>query len=541
MAIRVVPLGGVGEFGANSLLVEAEGGEAVLVDVGAAFSELEPFGVAYELPDFGALAGAAVQGILVTHGHDDHARGFAEAVAAFPSAAVVGSRATLARLQLAAEGFSTREWQPVAGGATVPLAGFQVEVANVSHSIPGTVAARLRGEDGTLVVASDFRLAPSALAETTEVETLARWGEEGVDCLLLDATNALVPGPLPEEATVAGTIEELVATAAGAVVGITFASHVGRFRQLARAAVACGRVVVPVGRGLEETLSVQAGLGGLDLPPGSVRPFRSLARLPRERVLLAVTGSQGEAGSVFPRVASDSLPGFRLAAGDLVLHCARVIPGNERRVADFLDHCTRRGARVVTQAEAPVHVSGHPPQDELRRTIELLHPRTVVPIHGRRRNLEALAELARSLGCRTVVVENGAELLCRAGDVGPSGVVRGVGRVLVGDAEGATLDSATVRQRRALGRGGLVVASLAVARREGRVLGEPQLQCLGLDLPAGVRTALLRDLAAEASRLAQQRTSDGESVRSTISRWLRSELRRRTGRRPSTVVLVSEC
>ncbi|NWF99411.1 MAG: ribonuclease J [Thermoanaerobaculaceae bacterium] len=453
---------------------------------------------------------------------------------------MAGSRATLARLQLAVDE-SPLEWQRLAGGGALPLAGFQLEVASVSHSIPGTLAARLQGEGGTVVVASDFRLAPSALAEATEVETLARWGEEGVDLLLLDATNALLPGPLPEEATVASTIEGLVAAARGAVVGVTFASHVGRFRQLARAAVACGRTVVPVGRGLEEALSLQAGLGGLDLPPGSIRSFRSLPRLPREQLLLVVTGSQGEAGSVFPRVATDTLPGFRLTAGDLVLHCARVIPGSERRVADLFDHCVRRGARVVTQAEAPVHVSGHPPQEELRRTIELLRPRTVVPIHGRRRNLEGLAELARSLGCRTAVVENGAELVCRRGEVAPSGVLRGVGRVLVGEAEGAVLDSVTVRQRRTLARTGLIVASLALARREGRVVGDPQLQCLGVELPAGVRTGLLRDLAAEASRLAQERARDGESVRSTISRWLRSELRRRTGRRPSTVVLVSEC
>ncbi len=539
MATRLVPLGGLGEFGANSLLVEGEGDEALLVDAGAAFSDLEPYGVAYELPDFGALA-VPPQAVLLTHGHDDHARGVADVVAAFPNLAVAGSRATLARLRRD-EGMAG-EWRGVelAAERRATLAGFEVEVLPVSHSIPGTLLVRLRSDSGTLVLASDFRLAPSALAETTSLEQLAAWGEAGVDLLLLDATNALVRGPLVAEATVAAAIEEQVAAARGAVVGVTFASHLGRFRQLARAAVASGRRVVPVGRGLDESLAVQAELGGLDLPPGSVRSLRSIARLPREGLLLVATGSQGEPGSGLARIAGDAVAGFRLAPGDLVLHCARIIPGNERRLADLFDHCVRRGARVVTADEVPIHVSGHPPQDELRQVVRLLRPRTVVPVHGRRRHLEAVGALCRDEGCAWVVVENGAELAWHGASVQSTGVYRGVGRLLVGEAAGTVLDPVTLRQRRHLGANGLVVATLS-RRQGGQDPCAPQLHFVGLDVSAETRRGLLADLAREARHLLAAPVGDGEALRSTMSRWLRREVRRRTGRRPSTVVVVAEC
>lgn len=540
MVVRLLPLGGLGEFGANALLIEAEPGRRLLVDAGASFSELEPFGVAYEVPDFAALAPAAPEALLVTHAHDDHARGVPQVVAAFPEIVVAASRATAARLRRAVDFADGRKPEELPSRSPFELAGVATDVIPVSHSIPGGVIARFVCDVGTAVFASDFRLAPSALGETTSLDALTAWGDQRVDLLLLDSTNAFVPGPLVEESLVAEALEELIAGARGAVVGVTFASHLGRFCQLARAAVACGRVVVPVGRGLDEALAVQADLGGLGLPPGSVRPLRSITRIPREQLVLVATGSQGEAGSGLARIAGDQLAGFALHPGDLVLHCARVIPGSERRVAELFDHCVRRGARVVTAAEAPTHVSGHPPRDELATVISLLRPRFVVPLHGRRRNLEAVAELARTHGCRAVVVENGAELSWRAGSLAPTGEFGGVGRILFEDPEGVELDPVALRQRRALGRNGLIVASFALSSRDPGSVADPEIHLLGLDLPAGLKASLARDLGAEARRARALGSADAASLRSTMGRLLRSEVRRQTGRRPVTVVLISE-
>jgi ribonuclease J len=540
MAARLVALGGLGEFGANSLLIEGDAGGGVLVDAGAAFSDLAAFGVGYEVPDFGSLGGPGPAAVLVTHAHDDHIKGLAFVRDAFGGAEVVASRTTLAwaRRALAdGEPLPTRELK---GGMELVAGRFTVECLPVSHSIPGAVVLRLRGEEGTLVVATDLRIAASALGETTSEEALEAWGRAGVDLLLLDSTNALVDEEPPDEGRVAAALAEQIRAASGAVIAVSFASHLGRFRQVAMGAAACGKVVVPVGRGLVESLEVQGQLGGLKLPPGLVRPARELPQLQRDRVVVVATGSQGEPGSAFSRLSMDVLPGLRLRAGDTVLHAARVIPGNERRLAQLFDQCVRRGARVVTAAEAPIHASGHPHRRELERLLELTRPRVVVPVHGRRRHLEAVAMLARRRGIACVVAENGEELGWSGDAVAPTGEIRQVGRILLDDVGDEVLDPAVLHHRRSLAREGLVVAVLPCRCEAHGGLGEAQLHISGLDLPASLRDHLLSGLAAELGRAGALARRDPEWLRSTMSRWLRRELRRRTRRRPVVVALVVE-
>jgi ribonuclease J len=543
MATRLLALGGLGEFGANSLLIEPESGGNLLIDAGAAFSDLAAFGVGYEVPDFAALGGHAPQAVILTHAHDDHIKGLAFLREAFPGVEIFGSRTTLAWARRAlsnGEPMATHVLHELKGG-TDPCAGqFEVEALPVSHSIPGAVVLRLEGEPGTLVLATDLRLAPSALGETTSLEALARWGDAGVDVLLLDATNALVETEPPGEDRVAAAVEEQVRGARGAVIAVSFASHLGRFRQVAMAAAQAGRVVVPVGRGLVESLEVQGQLGGLRLAPGLVRPARELPKLPRDRVVVVATGSQGEPGSAFSRLAVDLLAGLCLRQGDTVMHAARVIPGNERRLAHLFDHCVRRGARVVTAAEVPIHVSGHPHRAELERLLDLIRPRVVVPVHGRRRNLEAVADIARRRGITAVVAENGEELAWQGKEVTASGEVRQVGRILLDDVGEEVLDPAVLHHRRSLAREGLVVAVLPCSCTGQGPVGDLQLHVSGMPLSPAVRDHLLAGLTGELARSGALARRDPEWLRSTMSRWLRSELRRRTRRRPVVVALVVE-
>lgn len=536
MTVRLVPLGGLGEFGANSMLLE-EGNERVLIDAGAAFSDLETFGVGYEVPDFAALGEARPTSVLFTHGHDDHIKGLGALLEAVPQVAVWGTRATLARARLAGIAFAGH---PLGSPGSVRLTDWSVEAVAVSHSIPGTVVLRVTTGEGRVVIATDLRLAPSALGEETPVEALAAWGRDGVDVLLLDGTNALVEREPPSEAVVAETLTEFVRAASGAVVAVTFASHVGRFKQLALAAATAGRVVVPVGRGLVETLDVQATTAAMDLPFALVRRARELPELPHSKLMLVATGSQGEAGSAFSRLAVDQLAGFRLAAGDTILHAARVIPGSERRLAHLFDHCVRRGARVTTASEAPIHASGHAHRPELAALLDLLRPGWVIPVHGRRRHLEAVAELAAAHGCRAVVVENGEEIAWSEGKVEPTGERRGVGRVLLDDVGEAVLDSAMLRDRRIMAQEGVVVAVLARRQGNGAAGAAPRIHAFGLDLEETLRRGLERDLATEIGRGGPLARSDPEWLRSTMTQWLRSELRRRARRRPAVVALVTE-
>ncbi len=537
---KLVALGGLGEFGANSLLLEDDAGARTLIDAGAAFSDLADFGVGYEVPDFAALGGSGPAAVVLTHAHDDHVKGLAFLREAYAQIEVVASRTTLTWVRRALGDGAAIAGRELKAAVRTEVGPFAVEALPVSHSIPGAVAIRAEGSDGTLVLATDLRLAPSALDETTSEEALARWGDAGTGVLLLDSTNALVETAPPSEATVAAALEEQVRKAPGAVITVSFASQLGRFRQVARAAASVGRLVVPVGRGLVESLEVQGRLGGLGLPPGLVRPARELPQLPRDRVVVVATGSQGEPGSAFSRLGVDLLPGLRLRPGDTVLHAARIIPGNERRLAVLFDHCVRRGARVVTAAEAPIHASGHPHRAELQRLLELLRPSWVVPVHGRRRHLEAVAELARGRGIRTLVVENGEEVAWSSRGVAATGALRQVGRILLDDVGEEVLDPAILSHRRSLAREGLVVAVLPCSRSGGAPIAAVQLHVSGMPMDAALKDRLEASLGAEVARAGTLARRDPDWLRSTMTRWLRSEVRRRTRRRPVVVALVVE-
>ncbi|GBC79376.1 Ribonuclease J [bacterium HR09] len=536
MSLTFWPVGGLGEFGANCLVLDVPSGLRVVLDTGVALGTLEEYGVSYEVPDFAALAGQNPALALLTHAHDDHLKGLPFFAGVFPETPLAASPGTWPWIRRLLE--EPREGLKL-GGAPLHLDGLRVDALPVSHSIPGSVLLRLQTAWGTVMVATDFRLAPSALGETTDREVLARWGKEGVDVLFLDATNALVTEPPPSEEVVATTLAELVAEAPGAVVAVSFASHAGRFFQLVQAARAAGKVVIPLGRGIEEMLSVQLGQGTFALPPGVVRSPRELARLPREKLVLVVTGSQGEPTSVFPRLAMDELPVFKLAPGDVVIHAARVIPGNEKRLDNIFDHCVRRGARVVTAHEAPTHASGHAPAPELATVLDLLRPRWVVPIHGRLRQLSELQRLARAHGARSLVVENGRVFRYGAGVLEETGELRPVGRLLV-DADQETLDSAVVWERKAAAKGGVVVAVAAIPSDPKVPLPNPHIECFGLRLPGINRAHLAAELGGFLRQESSPLAKDPENVRAKMQAWLRSELRKRLGKKPRVVALTVE-
>lgn len=285
-------------------------------------------------------------------------------------------------------------------------------------------------------------------------------------------------------------------------------------------------------------LAVQEVAGGLSLPPGTVRPPRELARLPRERLVIVATGSQGETGAAFTRLAVDGIAGFRLQREDVLIHAARIIPGNERRLATLFDHCVRRGATVVTAEQAPVHASGHPHRQELDEVLEALRPHWVIPVHGRRRHLEELAELARRHGCRTLVVENGQGVEWSDAELRPQGPPCGVGRVLVGEDGCAAVDPGHLRQRREVARSGLVIVTIPRASSGAGPWGEPEVSALGLAMAESERRYLSGGLKEELRRARREGHRDEDELRSTMTRWLRNELRRRQGCRPAVQVAI---
>lgn len=532
--VRLLPIGGLGEFGANSLLCDDAAAGRLVLDAGAAFCDEAVFGISHEVPDFAAVGGPAPRAVVLSHAHDDHCKGLEMLLEVWPETVVAGSRTTLAwcRPALPVRRRHLAELEPA---ANFVAGGWAVDALPVSHSIPGTLALRLRGGGMTLVLATDLRLAPSALGEVTPLDRLAAWGNDGVDVLMLDATNALIEAPPPDEKTVGTALGELIRKAQGLVVVVTFASHLGRFGQVAQAAAAAGRVVVPVGRGLLEGLAVQAKVGGAGTPVGLVRPFRDLPRLPRDGVVVVATGSQGEAGSAFVRLATGQLPPLALHSGDVVLHAARLIPGNERRLVGLFDLCVRQGARVVTASEAPIHASGHPHRQEIADLVEILRPRAVLPVHGWRRHLETVAELARAVGAAAVVTGNGEELIWNGSSLELSGRRQAIGRVSFGERDGEPVEGGVVRERRGLARGGVLVAVVAVG---GQTRPRVRLHASGLRLVQELEEELAAGLRGEAVRVSAGLAVDPDDVRHTMERWLKRELRRRCAQQPAVLVSV---
>jgi ribonuclease J len=533
MTSTLAALGGLGEFGANCWLFTGRAGERIVIDTGAAFSDHAAFGVGHEVPDFGAVEGQPPTAIVLTHAHDDHIKALPDALAAWPDATVFANRPTLAWARALAAGHPTARAEQLTESTPTRVGHLSIEAMPVSHSIPGAIILRIEGDDGCAVLASDLRLMPSALGETTSLEALARWGDRGVDCLLLDATNALIEATPPSEETVASTLAELVRAAHGRVVIVTFASHIGRFRQAALAAAACGRVVVPVGRGLLEALALHGQVADLRLPIGLVRHRRELAELPASSTVVVATGSQGEPGSAFSRLASNQSVGLALRPGDVVFHAARAIPGNERRLLGLFDRCVAQGARVLTAADAPIHASGHPHRHELATLIGALRPRVVVPIHGRRRNLCELADLARSHGVAACVAENGVELAWTHERVAPTGTTLTVSRKLI-DASSDQLISATaLKERFRLARHGLVTALLVRSPGTAEVVVE--LHTSGVELNRELERRLL---AGARAQLASAGIRDNGEARSTMTAWLRAELGRALRRQPLVLAMV---
>jgi ribonuclease J len=253
-----------------------------------------------------------------------------------------------------------------------------------------------------------------------------------------------------------------------------------------------------------------------------------------------VTGSQGEHGSAFHRLAFDLLPGLHLRPGDVVLHAARIIPGSEKGLAILFDHCVRRGACVVTATDAPIHVSGHPHRRELGELLALVRPRVVLPIHGRRRNLEAVATLALQRGSRALVAENFQEMAWDRASLEFTGDNLTVGRVLLDEVDGARLDPVTMRHRRSLASDGLVAVVLPWSVAARGVLGTPRILHWGLRDGAAMVERLGPSLEAFLRSRGVAATGEAEAVRSTIAAWLRKELRRSGGRRPLCDVVVLE-
>src|SRR5919204_1428946 len=483
-ALRISPLGGVGEVGKNSTLVEL-GDDMIIVDAGVKFPEAELHGVDLVVCDYAYVAERidGLLGIVFTHGHEDHIGGLPYLIMQLDPhdpIPIYGTPLTLGLItvKLREHGMLGRVIQhPIRPGQRAALGPFQFEPIAVNHSIPDAVGLVIRTPVGTLFHTGDFKFDPTPVeGKTTDNERLRQLGDEGILVLMSDCVRVEQQGWTPSEWGVREALEQLLEEAPGRVLLTTFASNIGRLREVIRSAHKLGRKTAVVGRSMEENLRVARELGFMDVPEGSLVDIRDLNDLPAEKVVLLSTGSQGEPTSVLSRIARGDHPLVKIQLNDTVIFSASPVPGNEESVARAIDNLFRRGARVIYQMIDPrVHVSGHASREELRHLLDLVRPRYLVPLHGEHRMLWLLRELAVESGIPRQNV-----FLTEIGDVvafSAEGARREEpiqsGSVLV---DGLTIGEVTnvvLRDRRRLAADGVLFVSATLDRETGELLSGP--------------------------------------------------------------------
>jgi ribonuclease J len=548
--VEVAFLGGLGEIGRNMATIEVDG-RIVVVDVGVLFPDEEHLGVDLILPDWRWLLERRddVDAVFLTHGHLDH-------IGALPyllrdldrEVEVHGTKLTIAFCEAILEEWSdlpAPRFVEVAPGDVLERDGYEVEVVQVSHSIPDGVAFAFRTPHGLIVHTGDFKLDQSPIdGLPTDLAHFARLGDEGVDLLLADSTGAEHAGHVPPERTVGASIRQHIADAEGLVVVASFASHVHRIQQVLDAATAVGRRPVFVGRSMVRNMAIAEELGYLDFDPDRAVDPHEVDRYDRRELIVISTGSQGEPFSALSLMGAGEHRTLEVGEDDLVILASSLIPGNEQAVFRSINNLSRRGCKVVHGGIAPVHVSGHASRDELILFHNIVEPEFFVPVHGEHRHLRAHAAIAHSTGALDDHV-----LICEDGD----SVVLEDGRVRRGSGVPTShvyidglLDDvgpALLRDRRRIAEDGICVCIVTVDTHRRELAGDTIVTQKGVvfheaadDILEGARKAVDRELDG----LGSASFADLQVVQRHVVQALGRFWREHTGRRPFILPVVTE-
>ena len=544
--LRIIPLGGLGEVGKNMTVYETAG-EILVVDAGLAFPRDEHLGVDLLLPDVGYLQGRRVRAVVLTHGHEDHVGGLPYLLREVEVEAVISTRLTLglvkSKLDEHGVGQTTELVEAGPGDEPLDLGPFRLELVRVAHSIPDSVALVIETAAGRVVHTGDWKLDHTPVdGLKTDVGKFAEIGNRGVDLLLGDSTNAERPGNTGSERLVGEAFRTLFPLRSGRILVASFASNIHRMQQAADVAVESGRKVAVIGRSMRKNLNIARNLGYVSLPEDALVSPDEASQLPPDRVLVLCTGSQGEPMSALTRIAYGDHKALTIEPGDTVIISAKPVPGNELRVHDSINQLARAGAEVLHEEIAPVHVSGHACQEELRTMLSLLRPRHVMPIHGEYRMLAAHAKLAREAGVpddRILIAENGSVVELVRGDARlvdrvDAGITF-VDGLRVGDVRDVAL-----RDRRRLADDGVLIVVTTLSSANGGEIAPPELIARGL----GESDELLDELREEADRvvreLANEHATEIKLLQEHIHDAVGQIVYDRTRRRPMVLPVVIE-
>jgi len=545
-ALRILPIGGLGEIGRNMAVFEFDG-SLVIVDCGVLFPEESQPGVDLILPDFAPIADRMddIVAIVLTHGHEDHIGAVPYLLRMRPDIPIYGSTLTLAFLRAkATEHRLTPEFREVSDGEKVHVGPFGLEFLAVNHSIPDAMAVAITTDAGRVLHTGDFKVDQLPLdGRVTDLNGFARLGDEGVDILMIDSTNAEVPGFIPSERDIMPVLDNVFAKASGRVIVASFASHVHRIQQIIDMAVQHKRKIAFVGRSMVRNMHIARDLGFLTIPEGTLVSADDLANLPDDKAVLICTGSQGEPMAVLSRIANRD-HAISVGPSDTVVLASSLIPGNETAVNRVINGLTRLGATVVHKGNALVHVSGHASAGELRFVYNLVKPRYVLPVHGEWRHLVANAKVAESVGIdprKILLIDDGVSVDLTDHRAVVAGYTP-VGFVYVDGSSIGDITEASLKDRRVLGEEGFISIVAVVDIVAGTVVAGPEIHERGFGeevLAGGVDevTAKVREALEQALADGTEDTHDlQQRMRRVVGRWVNATHRRR----PMIVPVVVE-
>ncbi len=543
--LKIVPLGGLGEVGMNTMVAE-HAGERLLIDCGLMFPRGDQLGVDVVLPDFTWLKDTAesLKGIVLTHAHEDH-------LGALPwllrevNVPVYGTPFTLAlarhRLNEAEVDAELREIGPRSPFKIGQ--SFELEALRVTHSVPDAVGLFIKTPSATALHTGDFKLDGMPIdGQMTDLERIGELGEEGIDVLMSDSTNSEVPGTTGSESSVRATFERILSDTRGRLVIAMFGSHLHRVRHTIELAQKFGRKVLLLGRSLQRNTELAQSVGILEKYEDVLVPFEAAPMIPHSQLVILCTGAQAETRSALTTLLNPEPGPLRLEKTDTVILSSRTVPGNEPAVGALINRLLARGVKLITaQSEPGVHVSGHASRDEQRRVLEVAKPRSFVPIHGELRHLHGHLALAKEVGLRDeqlFLATDGDVLGFSADGAKTLGRVR-AGQQLMRREGFSPVSEAALQERRWIAESGLVVTVVVMQVGGGRVLHAPVLQGHGLQGDEVAALPLATENAREALQsLSEAMRSDDARVREELIRGIRRAFKQLLGTRPTVLPVV---
>ena len=551
-AVRVLPLGGVGEIGKNLTVVEYEG-RIVVVDMGLRFPTAEMMGIDLVLPDFSYLRERAddIEAVVITHGHEDHLGALPWIMRELGQKAipvVYGGQLTVAMARSKLDEHKLRDVTldvlPI--GDVAQAGPFAIERLHLTHSIPDSSGVALKTDLGTIVFTGDYKFDQTPVGGApADMARLAELGREGVLLLCGDSTNADRPGISTSESLVGPNLERVFARCAGRIVVTCFASNIHRVQQVVDAAAKLDRKVALIGRSMRKNVNIGRSLGHIDVPEGMLVQPREIENFPDSKLVIVSTGSQGEPLSALRRMAYRDHPSVELRRGDTVVFSATPIPGNERAVNETIDRLYHVGADVVTARDAPIHASGHGYQEELKMMLNLTQPRYVMPVHGDYKRMLLHGELAEAVGVpreHVFKTENGLAL-----EIDAKGARLGgretAGMVFVDGVDIGDVADVALRDRRMLSADGIFIVVATISEQDGSSVVPPEVLARGvpfLDAESAFIDELREAVEDSLDRAAEQRITEIDVLETFLHDDLAQYIYKRLKRRPMLLPVIVE-